>query len=295
MLLNIGIIGGGSVGLLMAAYFGRKHEVHVYTKRSQQAGLLNESGVYCDVLGQVNLRAHLFGGALHKHDVLFVTVKQQQLSTVLDLLEELSCRIPVVFLQNGMGHLELLPKKIYPVYLGVVEHGAKRASDTKVLHTGRGRVKVAAYKAEQSAEWIADLLHEEDFPFQAEGDYFNMLVSKLMVNTVINPLTAIFRVQNKFIVKNTELRSLASKLCREASQVFQRSYEEEWEHVLRVAEQTGDNYSSMLTDLSLQRKTEIDYISGYVLKKSVSELPYHQFVVRSVHALEQLDGEGGRV
>mmetsp|Transcript_2497 Transcript_2497/g.3458 ORF Transcript_2497/g.3458 Transcript_2497/m.3458 type:complete len:102 (-) Transcript_2497:344-649(-) len=94
-----------------------------------------------------------------------------------------------------------------------------------------------------------------------------MLWRKLIVNCAINPLTAIFGVQNGCIVADQPvgLREISARVAREtyavahASGVYNAfSSEGDAEAaVLRVSEMTETNSSSMLTDIINRKKTEV--------------------------------------
>ncbi len=117
-----------------------------------------------------------------------------------------------------------------------------------------------------------------------------MMQRKLVVNSVINPLTALMGCRNGELFKHNETKRIALKVCEEASSVFFRQHEMELQrakfegedigykpfprlltsHGLlqecrRVAEATQDNYSSMLTDMRNGRETEIHSLNGYLL------------------------------
>ncbi|ARI77581.1 2-dehydropantoate 2-reductase [Halobacillus mangrovi] len=284
--MNVGIIGMGSIGMLMAAYLGRYHNVHVYVRREEQKEKLYQEGIYCDAVGHpVSVEAHLLEeGFPQSHDVLIVAVKQTGLDSVLDY--SFPSNTPVLFLQNGMGHIEKLLERPYPSWVGVVEHGALKQDYCHVLHTGKGVVRIASVTKDENIKKIISSLNHYDFPVEYEPDYKEMLTSKLIVNTVINPLTTLFQVNNGHIISNSYLREIAEAVCREACLTLNRSFEKEWERVLNIAETTSENQSSMFKDMMEGRQTEVDAISGYILKKSRTPLPYHQFLIRAIHALQ---------
>ncbi|MFQ3545851.1 2-dehydropantoate 2-reductase [Halobacillus rhizosphaerae] len=295
--MNIGIIGAGAIGLLIAAHLGRNNSVHLYVRRKEQRDILNTHGVACDRAETVEVQAHLLSDGFLRHDVILVTVKQQQVDEILSSIKQLPAHVPVIFLQNGMGHLDKLSFLVNPVLVGTVEHGALKLSDRAVKHTGLGTITIAAYSDVEAAhlERLASWLSEPDFKVSSYQDYYELLVKKLMVNTVINPLTALFRVRNHALTSNPSIRTLGYELCKEAASVLDRSPETEWEEILRIAENTGGNYSSMVKDLMEKRTTEIDAINGYVAKKSQHKLPYHHFVIEAIHALEFANEREGKV
>jgi 2-dehydropantoate 2-reductase len=284
--MNIGIIGAGSIGMLMAAYLGRDHKVDLYVRREDQKDNLNKLGVSCDTIGDpVSIQAHLLEkNNVGDHDLLIVTVKQNQIASILE--KRIPDSTPLLFLQNGMGHVDLLLDHPNPIFVGVVEHGALKQNDHQVLHTGQGMVKIANVNNEDDLKNIISELNREDFPFFYHSDYYEMLTSKLIVNAVINPLTGLFQVKNGMIVSNPNIKQMAKQVCREACKSLERSFEKDWQRVLAIAESTSENQSSMFKDLLEGRQTEIDAINGYILEKSSVHLPYHEFLVQAIHALE---------
>ncbi|TDL28133.1 hypothetical protein BD410DRAFT_739628 [Rickenella mellea] len=115
---------------------------------------------------------------------------------------------------------------------------------------------------------------------------------KLVVNSVVNPLTAIMGCRNGDLFANINAIRLADRICGEASQIFaaeakaqarataenglmpggvyippalrKKPLMEEWQRVARL---TATNISSMLSDVRKGKKdTEIDYFNGYLMR-----------------------------
>jgi 2-dehydropantoate 2-reductase len=121
---------------------------------------------------------------------------------------------------------------------------------------------------------------------------------KLVVNSVINPLTALLGCRNGDLLFSPAAERLTSLLCREAFLAFKEEFQAEtnlWfedlqaqgettddvhasrlpasltqtsleQEVKKVANATKGNISSMLSDVRLGRRTEIDWINGYLYK-----------------------------
>src|SRR5690625_967261 len=113
-----------------------------------------------------------------------------------------------------------------------------------------------------------------------------MLHQKLIINAVINPLTALFQVKNIEIIHNPYIRSLAKKICKEASDILHLDPDQEWCRIQTIATQTGENQSSMFVDLKRKQPTELEAILGYLLKEKKHKMPYTTFIYESIKALE---------
>lgn len=120
---------------------------------------------------------------------------------------------------------------------------------------------------------------------------------KLVVNAVINPLTALMNCRNGELFTQEASMRMMRKICSEASAAYAgeltsatRSVSELWKdednggqipigrlpqaleqvalemECLRVADKTKGNNSSMLMDIRQGRPTEIDFINGHLLQ-----------------------------
>lgn len=285
--MDIGIVGGGSIGLLLSSFLSQKHNITIYVKREKQKLALKKHGLVKNDTRIPNLINVLTIQEMKKEDCLFICVKQADIIDVLPKINEKNQQTPLFFLQNGMGHLRFIEKLTQSCFLGVVEHGAYRVNDYTVKHTGKGLIKVAAYKERKSKlERLVTELSTEDFPIIQENDWQNLLAEKLIINAVINPLTALFDVKNGQILTNPHLFKLANKLCTEACLVLNLDCIEQWKRVQDVADNTANNISSMLNDIRNGVQTENEAISGYLLTESKEHIPYTTFIYNSIKVLE---------
>ncbi|WP_173916571.1 ketopantoate reductase family protein [Halobacillus sp. Marseille-Q1614] len=290
--MKVGILGGGSIGLLIASYLNKEHDVTLYVRTSEQKEQINIEGITCDT--RHSYITACLSEEIHKTacDVMIITVKQYHLK---EAIVHIPVNIPLLFLQNGMTHLSLLESIENPCAVGVVEHGALKTDLNKVSHTGKGSIHMAAFKgAVNLNEWQQRLTLKE-FPFFVQKNYHSMLAEKLIINTVINPLTAIFRVKNAQVIENSHIKHLARRLCAEASLALDLKESEQWVRVKRIAENTGKNRSSMYKDIENGSKTEVEAICGYILHLLKEQAPFHKFVLESIRALEEKNRKGERL
>lgn len=114
---------------------------------------------------------------------------------------------------------------------------------------------------------------------------------KLVINAVINPLTALSGQVNGSLLERTQ--EIAA-LCQELTPVLQAQglteTRDEWlALVQKVAMLTATNRSSMLTDLEAHRPTEIDQITGHLLRTAHQlglALPLHSALYQTIRAAE---------
>lgn len=286
--MNIGVIGGGSIGLLISSYFSLKHTVTVYVRREQQRDKLNDKGIICVNTRKAHYVKSFLVDEIKDEDCLFICVKQAHIPAIIPILSREKVSTPVIFLQNGMGHVDLLAAVHQPVLLGVVDHGALKQDDRTVKHTGKGNISIAAFSTnEKLLRKLVIGLNQSNFPVYMASDWSRLLTDKLIINAVINPITALFNMKNGEIINNQYIKGLARILCEEAALVLELNVEEQWDRVQRIASNTKQNTSSMLMDLKKRRMTELEAITGYLIRKNRKHtIPYTLFIYNGIKALE---------
>lgn len=272
--MRIGIIGGGAIGLLFASRLSEKHNVTLYTHTADQASIIQRDGIRLIADGESRLLTGIIskglGEGISDVDLLIVAVKQYHLPQILPRIKDI--QVPLLFLQNGYGHISYLKQLQSPtIYVGVVEHGALKHDGNTVAHTGLGITRIASFRGKLEQ---LSLVNEriDHFPFTKSEDFHTMLMDKLVVNAVINPLTAILGVENGGLINNSFHYQLFQDLYKEISGILEiQNKDETFEHVKSVCRATAENRSSMLKDLENGRKTEIDAILGHILSEAKSK------------------------
>src|SRR5699024_1293981 len=105
--MNIGIIGGGSIGLLVSSYLSRTHQITLYVHREEQKKYIDEKSVTYVKDGRENHRPNIEARKItdmKREDCYIVCVKQHHLIELLPCLQKIAT--PIKFLHNGMGHMK---------------------------------------------------------------------------------------------------------------------------------------------------------------------------------------------
>lgn len=288
--MRIGIVGGGSIGLLFAYYLSKSFPITIYTRSSAQAGTINREGVWLkknDELYHADIQAMPFADWKASEQLSIITVKQYDLEEVLYKASQLSLNEgALLFLQNGMGHLNMVTNLVNNrIYMGSVEHGAYRTKANSVNHNGVGVTKVAVYRGGSTLlkTFLSNIPPE--FPFVFEEDYYEMLTKKLVVNALINPLTAVLNVKNGQLIENPHYLGILKEVFTEINHILDLVDKDDyWNHVINVCKKTALNQSSMLKDLAGHQPTEVDAILGYLLKKAEGKR-YDSSLVRTFYQL----------
>lgn len=271
--MKIAIIGGGSLGLLFSYYLSLEHDVFLYTRTQEQADIINSEGLHIIKAGVKKVTRNVAAAPIDvwrgSEDMTIIAVKQYHLQ---DLMLDLKTKATrsLLFLQNGFGHINLLSQLTsVPIYVGSVEHGAVRTNRNTVVHNGESVTRAAVYNGNDGLLSELSSSVTSTFPIIQESDYQEMLIKKLVVNAVINPLTAVFKVKNGELVHNPFYLEIFVQLFEECSQVLELHNKEQYfQNLMAVCKKTANNHSSMYKDLENGRPTEIDSILGYLLEEA---------------------------
>lgn len=205
----------------------------------------------------------------------FVLVKAWQTEQVAErLINHLDEDGLVVTLQNGLGNKESLGLRLgLPrVLQGVTTTGAALLSPGLVRAGGEGKVSLEAHPR---AADVQSVLQAAGFAVEQVADVQAFLWGKLVINTAINPLTALLNIPNGALLEKQSIRTLMQALAQETAQVAQAlginlPFADPAAAAEDVAQKTAENISSMLQDVRRGAPTEIDAICGAVVRQGAA-------------------------
>jgi len=284
--LKIHIVGGGAIGLLHAGRLSLAgQEVTVWTRTEGQAEQLRTEGIRLEDLGgearNVSVLSYSLASLQTKQSGdgdspswIILTVKQTHIDVPLLLQLQRLCNkhAALLCLQNGIGHmdklLEFLPDTA--LYAGVTSVGARRLDARGVRHTGEGELWLGPVNQGENDEKLQNLLlnmlKSAGFSVQLSNEMKDRICQKLLVNAVINPLTAIYDTTNGELPQHPSRLKLMHSLFEETLSILtadgMKPAGDEWQRLLQVCSATAANVSSMLSDVRAGRETEIDWING---------------------------------
>jgi 2-dehydropantoate 2-reductase len=318
--MQVWCVGAGSIGMLFAAKLALAGlSVTLVTRSKEQAEAINRQGIQLQEetrMHQVTLLARVYD-ELHAEsgqeaaaspDWIFLTVKQQHLTeAVLDQVGHWCMGgARLLCFQNGIGHVERLLAYVPSTQLdtAVTTEGARRDSYNEITHTGHGITRIGfavepinreqTNKAVFKQKKLIQALIEAGFESSLSNNMKEIAWNKLLMNAVINPLTALLQFRNGQLLESESLVPLMRALYDEG--VFAaRSHgigiqDDLWEQLLEVCRRTANNVSSMLQDLTAGRTTEIDWLNGALLKAAQEHavpMPANETIYRLIKALEK--------
>ena len=198
-------------------------------------------------------------------------------------------------LQNGLGNRESLAQVLGTdrVGVGVTILGATLLGPGRVCLAGEGPISLEAHPR---LEPLAGLLSGAGFQVNIVTVASSLIWGKLVINSAINPLSAVLRLTNGELLDHPASRLLLAHLARETAAVaaargIALPYPDPVSATEDVARRTSGNRSSMLQDVLRGAPTEIDAISGAIvaLGKSLGvPTPYNACMAGLVQALTPL-------
>ncbi|KAK3293835.1 ketopantoate reductase PanE/ApbA C terminal-domain-containing protein [Chaetomium fimeti] len=251
---------------------------------------------------------------------LIVTTKTYATAAALaPIKDRLSKNSHILFLQNGIGVTDEVSNKLFPdpetrptYWAGICSAGVYSTSPFSIVHAGYGPLMMGVVGIQSTR----DSPHAgEDYmasQFLKTGLLQTTLLSpeqivhaqlkKLVINAIINPLTACFNCKNGQVFEGDERQTLYRNLLQEAGAIVrdllpqpnslrETVFSDQALSTLveEVAEKTANNTSSMLQDVQAGRRTEINYINGYLVsqgKRLGLPTTHHEAVYETIKALE---------
>lgn len=301
--MQIGILGIGAIGQLLAQQLAAAGLEPWLLPRANTPSLAEqgEKQVYTLELGDQSLQTSFLclaqdSSKLKQLDLLLVTVKAYQVEAALEpLLPKLHPDCRILLLHNGLGPHQSLAAKLNgrPLNLGTTSQGALKLSSNHIRQTGSGLTQIGDLIGAPMPEVMKTVLLNAIPGSQWSDTILEALWQKLAVNAVINPLTAIHRVNNGALAA-PEFEGTICAILDELLQIAKQegialTFDALHARVKEVIRLTAANYSSMYQDLKHGRKTEIDYINGYLQQRAEQyglTLPINSELLAQIKALE---------
>ncbi|HEV3088678.1 MAG TPA: 2-dehydropantoate 2-reductase [Candidatus Elarobacter sp.] len=299
--MKIGIVGAGAIGLTLAAALAGKHDVVVLARRAALAELLARDGI--EIAGdtgthRVAVRATADPHALADRDAVIVAVKAYATPDALAPLRGvLAPHALVASVQNGIDYVAAARAALPDarIVAGSTMQGAIALGEGRVRPINRGTTTFARDdSASPTSDDLVAAFAAAGLDARVSDDVDTVLWRKLVVNAAINPLGALASATNGEIVSDPDLAALARALAAEAAAVAAAegiALADPWALVEAAARSATANRNSMLQDLDAGRPTEIDAISGTLVRRAAAHriaVPRTETMLRLVRARERL-------
>jgi 2-dehydropantoate 2-reductase len=308
---RICVVGGGVIGSLYAGHLARIAEVSVLTRREEHARSLAAGGLRISGKSDFTAAVHATTDPvdLPDFDLGILATKATQLEEAASALAGRFPGATLMTIQNGLGAEELVRAHgDWALLSAVTFMSGVRHSDTHVEYeldteTWLGPFAgTATYEQAQEVEALlaASGLHARAFPDLRPAQW-----SKLIFNATVNTVAALTDLPHvgAFAAQahTTDLGNLVRDLMDEGKAVASAAgvdlHEDPWEMNVEAvrrgetlaAEGHYAHVPSMLEDVRAGRATEIDFITGSLVREAAKHgvpVPLHTAMYRLVRARE---------
>ena len=305
------VVGGGVIGSLYAGHLARDLEVSVLTRREEHARALNSEGLRISGKSDFTAAVHATCDAadLPVFDLGILATKATQLEVAAAAIAGRFPSATMMTIQNGLGAEELVRSHgDWPLVSAVTFMSGVRHGDTHVeyeLDTETWLGPFAGTATYELAQEVEALLVRSGLRARAFPDLRPAQWSKLIFNATVNTVAALTDLPHvsAFAARGheTDLGHLVHDLMDEGKAVAAAAgvelHEDPWEMNVEAvrrgetlaAERHYAHVPSMLEDVRAGRPTEIDFITGALVREAGSHgvpIPLHTAMYRLVKARE---------
>jgi 2-dehydropantoate 2-reductase len=272
--LRVCVMGAGAVGCYLGGMLARAgHEVMLVARPQhvrviQQQGLRMETRTFDE---HVMLSASTEPGAVADADLVLFCVKSGDTESAgQQIRPHLRHDALVLCLQNGVDNADRLRDVLPPsqVSAAVGYVASEMAGPGHVKHHGRGELVI---EPGDGAESTAQAFVAAGIPTDISDNVGGALWLKLIINCAYNAISAIAQRPYGELVNAEGVQDVMVDVVKECLAVAQAdgvSVPGDVNAAIRniVATMPGQ-YSSTAQDLARRKRTEIDYLNGYIVRR----------------------------
>jgi 2-dehydropantoate 2-reductase len=274
----------------------------VLCRREEHARALNEHGLR--VSGRHDFTAELRAGtdpaALPGAELAIIATKTTELDAAAARLEGHWPEAAIMTVQNGLGAEEIVRRRgAWNLVSAVTFMSGTRHADTHVEYILDTETWLGPYGAtpQSLVDEIAALLVESGLKARAFEDLRPAQWSKLIFNSTVNTVAALTGLPHDphFAQRDRleQLGHLVHELMEEGKRVAEAAgielHEDPWEMNVLATRRGSRHYPSMLEDVEARRPTEVDQITGALVREAERlgvEVPLQTAMYRLVKARE---------
>ena len=271
---KIAVMGAGAVGCYYGGMLARAgHEVTLIG-RPNHVDAIHRDGLLLDTQTfkeHVRLQASTAPSAVAGATLVLFCVKSTDTeSAAAAIRPHLLPGALVLSLQNGVDNAVRLQAALpdHEVAASVVYVATEMPGPGHVKHNGRGELVVAASKTTADA---AALLVAAGVPTDISTNVEGALWAKLILNCAYNALSAITQQPYGRLVLGEGVQDVIRDVVTECLAVAQADGVtvpgDVWQAVERIAQTMPQQFSSTAQDLARGKRSEIDHLNGYVLRR----------------------------
>jgi 2-dehydropantoate 2-reductase len=269
-LKQVAVMGAGAVGCYYGAMLARAGQQVTLIARRQHVETVQRSGLRLQTSCAdeiIKLEASTEPEAVRGAQLVLFSVKSTDTEAAGKAMAPyLEDDAAILTLQNGVDNAERLAATLgREVVPAVVYVAVEMAGPGHVRHHGRGELVIGGNEA------ILKTFVAAGVPVEISHNVAGALWAKLIVNCAYNALSAITQLPYGRLVQNAGVPDIMRDVVDECLALARASGVsvpgDMHETVRRIAQTMPAQFSSTAQDLARGKKTEIEHLNGYVVRK----------------------------
>ena len=297
------VIGAGAVGSYFGGLLARAGCDVTLVARQDHVKAIQENGLYMECQSfqeRVSVKTSTEYQAIKNADLVLFCVKSPDTESVaIEIQPYLSKDTIILSLQNGVDNCERLKTVLLnPVYPAVVYVATGMVGPGHVKHFGRGELVIGELEGGEACldqlNVLQEFLNKGNGPCSISKNIKHDMWLKFLVNCSYNAISGIGQIEYGQMIQSAHINALIEQITKEFLSVAEKeginiSSEQANSANEQIAKTMAKQKSSTAQDLMKFKKTEIDYLNGYILRRGLAHqipTPANQCVYALVKMLE---------
>jgi len=291
---NIFILGAGAIGSFYGAFLSKKYNVTLFGEK-EHIKKINSEGLKVKIRKKekiFKIKGKEKIENIPPKTLILLTTKAQQSAEAIKSIKKLIRKDTVILiLQNGLGNEEII-KKILGEKIQILRGIVYSASE--FFQPGEINVwpKKTILPLNRVGREIARLFKEVGLEVELKREMKKEIWTKLIVNCLLGPLAAIFKLRNNEVGAESlkRVREMLMDECLKVARAEGVKINGNFKKELEKKISLYKNYPSLAQDIIKGRKTEIEFLNGKILqlaKKHRLYTPANEVIYYLVKFLER--------
>jgi len=301
--MKIVVIGAGAMGSIYGSHLSKHNEVYLIDTNPDIVKTINTKGLKLQENGEDVLyhpNAVCSSKELGKADLVILFVKALYSAAALENNKNIIGKDTYLMtLQNGAGHEDIMVKaaSLDHIIIGTTEDNGAILEAGYVRHGGTGRTNIGMLAEDKTGMMakVKTIFDACGFDTVIRSNIQQLIWDKLLTNVSLSVVTGVLQVKMGFIAEDPSAWDLTKALLTEALSVatamgLNFNEEEVTERLRKTSKNNPEGCTSIYMDLMNGRRTEVDTISGSVVRSAEKygvKVPTHKAMVNIVHAMEK--------
>ena len=300
--MKIAVLGAGAMGSIYGGHLSINNDVYMIDKKEELVEKINADGLKLyendkDVI--YHPKALLSSEGIGEVDLVIIFVKAlYSRAALMENKAIIGDDTYVLTLQNGAGHEDIIEEFVPKerIIIGTTEDNGAILDNGYVRRGGKGKTNIGMLVEDKKGmlDKVKECFDGCGFDTHIYSNIQQLIWDKLFTNVSLSALTGVLQVPIGFIAEDEYAWNMTVTLIKEAMQVakamgLEFDEDEMIERVRNTSINSPEGRTSIYADLKAGRLTEVNTISGAVVKAGDRlgiPVPSHKMIVNMVHAME---------